>query len=1144
MAGAAADPKAALLSEELKEFALTLPTTIFPKTGNGNFFCALCSQLAFDSWKLLCCNKSICTTCHAKLEFPTTCPLCDHTPLEADTCTPNKSLRNTMRAWLQKAKKKEDAKKAETPTVVEDAPGAAETPQPGDSTAENPMESVSGGLKNEDGSNNQTDPTIDQKADASARAGSAGPESKEQPTSLPADESQQPSNSDLQHEEQNGESGPAIDENSAIASTADTQGNSGPGNEAMFNQMNGMQGQYGYGFNPNQGNFNGMGWNGMMNGMPNMMGGANWNMNSMDFNNMNAMSASNMPNGMYGGFGGNMGMPGMNDMSAMQMMNYGGGFGNDWQGGMNGTGYGNFNGYNQMGGYNQSGAQYPQMMNQYPKNNFPNQNRFQANGSAFPQKNNRRGSQGNFGNQNGSGSQHSAQSRPESRTGPHNRDGESPAGHTEAAPEASADVEHAEDSVETTHEGKTDVENTSKSMTLPSAQLNDSTQNPNHLTGTVEDGSNGPSETGGLNQIQTVDSDEPEEQPFDQSSIMMNEAMVGNQGYPLDMMNGFPNQGYGMGGPYGGNMGYNQSKYGHNNYGHQGGFNAAYGAATVLTGEPRGVGVEGAPTGPRAMREGRPNTGFSSRGSNGRFNGPPNVSGGGTAKDAAAPASPPRKGRGSPERDETLRVKDKSPSRSRSRSRPREGDQDMEVDRARSEDRESQHHQRDQSTNSTDEQDEQDPQKDRRHNRSSRHDDEFEIDLGEDPSNDYDDRHRDENRGDRTRSTSAASRHRSRREKEKDKHRSSRSHRDRSREHRRRHRSRSLEDDKFQDDADTNSNDMQVDSSGRRKSRAEKDKYRDRSRERERERSRDRDRDRDRDRRDRRDREYERDYDKEKDRSRDKDRDRKRSRRDRDGEDQRERDHEDEKHRSSRRSRKERDRERNRKFEAKETSAARGVSPPLNAPTGPSADGFSIRGFSKTKREAPASTSRPMPPPPTGPRALQPPKGPAADRDRRDSREHKRNNSHSSSVPLSPSTPVDDHYANDRDRHDRDRVLQTLHGRVTGRSNTTPNAPAPSSSRPALSSKRSRDDFDRGDSIPADDSKDHPSTDRENRIPTGPAAHRDKRRKSGANGDDAIANLFSGALRKRTRERRGGVKMEGDAERDLERGERDRDRRW
>jgi len=76
MANPAADAKAAPLADELKELALyvycykrrcidtdkvrsALPITVFPK----NFFCALCNQLAFDSYKLICCAKSVCSSC-------------------------------------------------------------------------------------------------------------------------------------------------------------------------------------------------------------------------------------------------------------------------------------------------------------------------------------------------------------------------------------------------------------------------------------------------------------------------------------------------------------------------------------------------------------------------------------------------------------------------------------------------------------------------------------------------------------------------------------------------------------------------------------------------------------------------------------------------------------------------------------------------------------------------------------------------------------------------------------------------------------------------------------------------------------------------------------------------------------------------
>jgi hypothetical protein len=127
---------------------------------------------------------------------------------------------------------------------------------------------------------------------------------------------------------------------------------------------------------------------------------------------------------------------------------------------------------------------------------------------------------------------------------------------------------------------------------------------------------------------------------------------------------------------------------------------------------------------------------------------------------------------------------------------------------------------------------------------------------------------------------------------------------------------------------------------------------------------------------------------------------------------------------------------------------------------------------------------------------------------------------------------MQDHYAaererNARERDSRDRVdkpsSKSLHSRIS------------SSSRPSLSSKRSYDD-------------DEPEPPRgpkaDVKPPSGPSSHRDKRRKSGTTGDDNIAKMFTAGLRKNAgKARRGGVRTEGDMERDLERVERERERR-
>jgi hypothetical protein len=339
---------------------------------------------------------------------------------------------------------------------------------------------------------------------------------------------------------------------------------------------------------------------------------------------------------MYNNFGGNMGM-GMNDMSAMNMMNFGGGYGNGWNG--MGGGYGNFNGFNQMGGYNQSGA-YPEMMNQLPKNNFQNQNQNRLPANQGGAANNRAGSQA--GSISGPAGQQSGNSRPGSRSGPaqnvrrshehlprrsclvvqtskpatdnigpQQRDGKSPDASTGAAADSKPDGEQDVDAKAT--EGCDDKDGSAQDAAPATDSANANSEDANDSAAPTEQ-NNGSVQSNGLNQIQTVDIEDGGMQGY-------NQPIMGNgMGFSNGMMNQFPNQ-MQMNAPFDPsmNMGFHQNS----SFGPRGGFNAAYGAATVLTGEPQGRGVEGAPTGPRAMREGRPNTGFSSRMNNARYQPPP-----------------------------------------------------------------------------------------------------------------------------------------------------------------------------------------------------------------------------------------------------------------------------------------------------------------------------------------------------------------------------------------------------------------------------------------------------------------------------------------------------------------------------------------
>lgn len=110
----------------------------------------------------------------ANFQFPTTCPSCDHSPLEADSCTINKSLRYTMRVWLQKHKKKEEAKaaaQAATPPV-EVTPTAPEVLPVGDG-AEKAVDSVEEAPKTDDAPAEQAEGATENAGDAGQRAGSA-----------------------------------------------------------------------------------------------------------------------------------------------------------------------------------------------------------------------------------------------------------------------------------------------------------------------------------------------------------------------------------------------------------------------------------------------------------------------------------------------------------------------------------------------------------------------------------------------------------------------------------------------------------------------------------------------------------------------------------------------------------------------------------------------------------------------------------------------------------------------------------------------------------------------------------------------------------------------------------------------------------
>ena len=81
--------------------------------------CAICANLCVGAVRLPCCEQSICGECRtiflrhhpARLicriighgNLPEICPICDHTPLKAENCKPNKPLQQTCQVFVRKA---------------------------------------------------------------------------------------------------------------------------------------------------------------------------------------------------------------------------------------------------------------------------------------------------------------------------------------------------------------------------------------------------------------------------------------------------------------------------------------------------------------------------------------------------------------------------------------------------------------------------------------------------------------------------------------------------------------------------------------------------------------------------------------------------------------------------------------------------------------------------------------------------------------------------------------------------------------------------------------------------------------------------------------------------------------------------------
>ncbi|KAF7888913.1 hypothetical protein EAF00_009213 [Botryotinia globosa] len=346
--------------------------------------CAICSKLAVNAFRMPCCDQAICETCHSTL--PSSCPVCEHTPVASEDCKPHKSLRTTIKVFLRTEEKKrvDAAAKQSKETPPATPADALPTPTELNSLA-GPVDGTPN-IQEDTASSNQVQTDTESAKPAednivSAEAG-ASEEAQSEAHDVP-----QPSIEEIAPGQESEEDAKQVDapvdgDKGEENDTAGKEGQDGAAQNAAFGS--------GFGFDQSSsGGFPGMGFSG-------------------DFNPMQMMMA--MQNGMAPGSFGNfpmMGMPGMSmDPMTMQNMMMNGGFGGAGMGmnGMNmGMGMGNFDG-GVNSGFN-NGWNPQQSWNVGPDNfNHPNAagmgpGDYGANNSGFPQ--NAAGfNQGNYGRAN------------------------------------------------------------------------------------------------------------------------------------------------------------------------------------------------------------------------------------------------------------------------------------------------------------------------------------------------------------------------------------------------------------------------------------------------------------------------------------------------------------------------------------------------------------------------------------------------------------------------------------------------------------------------------------------------------------------------------------------------------------------------
>ncbi|KAG9237151.1 hypothetical protein BJ875DRAFT_533101 [Amylocarpus encephaloides] len=545
--------------------------------------CAICSKLAVNAFRLPCCDQIICETCQSAL--PSSCPVCEHTPVSADDCKPNKALRTTIKIFLRTEEKKREALRAKEAKAWPPAAALEADPTPVEPTP-------------------TAEPVVEASQETSAVAAVKEPAEDEVAAPLSAVDDGNPDQAQEDVPQQ------SIEE-IAPGQEATAEGDAQQAEEGIDEKEDkdvtetGADGEKpaGFGFDSVTAGGFPMGFGGEMNAMQQMMmiqngmGGAafgNFPMMGMPSMNMDPMTMQNMF--MNGGFGAaGMGMGGM--PMGMGMGGFDGGMGTGFNNGWNGQqswsndnsfnpnaagmgpgdyGANNFGNASHANGYNQG--------NGYGRGNHYNdyQNNF---GSGYRGRGRGRGGYGRGGYGHGSNEAFSQQLPQQFGSGHQAIGASSDAGAVPTGPKADSNSGGP-----ATDEFGREIRQTSEEQ-----------EDTKEKTANEGDQAEHPDGEKSFDNGASVGAE-------DQADFNRGEAQITGNDASTMAIQTFeePEAAYQNSGPNGYNNGYNSGFSGRGGFGHFHGGQGGFGAMQPPV-KPVHVPIN-APKGPKAMREGLPNT--------------------------------------------------------------------------------------------------------------------------------------------------------------------------------------------------------------------------------------------------------------------------------------------------------------------------------------------------------------------------------------------------------------------------------------------------------------------------------------------------------------------------------------------------------